>query len=93
MYEAAEDHCRRCGADRSTAIQQELRDMCPTAKGDDVSGDEMKRMVKPIFEPKWGKVQWYELEEGERRKARRVGESTGDEDEDADPQDDEDQES
>ena len=89
MYEEAEDHCRRCGADRISSIKRELRDLCPPFKGDDVTSDELERMVKPIFEPTWGKVQWYELEEGEKRKARRVGDSRGDGDEDADAQEDE----
>jgi RNA polymerase subunit RPABC4/transcription elongation factor Spt4 len=73
LFDEDEDHCRRCGADRSKATQQELRDLCVTYTGEDPEPDEIGREVKPIFEPRWGQVQWYELTEEERRAKRKKG--------------------
>jgi len=65
MFDEGEDHCRRCGADRSEAIQREMRDMCYTYTREEPEADDIARIVKPIFFPKWGKPQWYELEGAE----------------------------
>lgn len=65
MFDEGEGHCRRCGADRNDAIQREMRDLCYTYTGEEPADEEIARMVKPIFVPKWGKVQWYEKEHGE----------------------------
>ena len=63
LFDEGEEHCRRCGADRSThAVKEELRDLCPTYKGEGPEREDIAREVKPIFEPRWGKVQWYEME-------------------------------
>ncbi len=62
MFEETEDHCRRCGADRQDAVKREMREMCYTYTGEEPEDDEIARMVKPIFVPKWGKPQWYEGE-------------------------------
>ncbi len=60
MFDKGEDHCRRCGTDRTDAVKREMREMCYTYTGDEPEDDEIARMVKPIFVPTWGKVQWYE---------------------------------
>jgi hypothetical protein len=62
MYEEGEDHCRRCGEDRRDAVKREMRELCYTYSGEKPEDDEIARMVKPIFVPKWGKPQWYEGE-------------------------------
>jgi hypothetical protein len=64
MFEERGDHCRRCGADRSDAVKREMRDLCYTYTGEEPEDDEIARMVKPAFVPKWGKPQWYEMKEG-----------------------------
>jgi hypothetical protein len=86
MFEDGEDHCRRCGADRSGAVQQELRELCPTYTGDEVDDAEFERIIKPMFQPTWGKVQWYELSGADRRKAKRGGDG-GPDDEGSDGDD------
>jgi hypothetical protein len=71
LYEGEDRHCRRCGADRETeSDNKELRDLCSTYTGEDPVTDPIHREVKPIFEPRWGKVQWYELSEKERKKRK-----------------------
>jgi ribosomal protein L40E len=68
MFEEGLDHCRRCGASRGEwALRRELRELCPTYTGDEVDAEELQRIVKPIFEPYWDKVMWYELLEPRRR--------------------------
>lgn len=72
MFSEGEEHCRRCGCDRSQAESREMRDLCYTYSGEEPVSDEVRREVAPLYEPKWGKVQWYELEHGEgRRRLRR----------------------
>jgi hypothetical protein len=61
MFDEGEEHCRRCGADRSDAIKREMRDLCYTYTGEEPEDDEIARLVKPAFIPKWGKPQWYEF--------------------------------
>lgn len=69
LFVEGEEHCRRCGADRRTSsVKREMKDLCPTYTGDEVEVDETKREVRPIFEPQWGKVQWYETGEGRKRR-------------------------
>ncbi len=65
MFDEGEEHCRRCGADRADAVKREMRELCYTYTGDGPEADEIARIVKPIFVPKWGKVQWYEEGNGE----------------------------
>lgn len=64
LFEEDEDHCRRCGTDRGEAEKRELRDLCYTYTGDEPEDDEVARIVKPAFMPKWGRPQWYEMEGG-----------------------------
>lgn len=64
LFVEGEEHCSRCGADRSDAVKREMRDLCCTYTGEEPGRDEISRMVKPAFLPKWGKPQWYELEDG-----------------------------
>ncbi len=72
VFEEAEDHCRRCGADRwDNTEQREMRDLCYTYTGEVPVSDEIAREVKPIFQPQWGKPQWYELTDEERKARRR----------------------
>ncbi|UCC92890.1 MAG: hypothetical protein JSW25_09535 [Thermoplasmata archaeon] len=61
MLTDEEDHCPRCGADRCDAIKREMRDLCYTYTGEVPEEDEIGRLVKPAFVPKWGKPQWYEM--------------------------------
>ncbi len=71
LYAEGEEECLKCGSDRRTsAVQRELRDLCPTFTGDDVEMDDLKREIKPIFEPTWGKEQWYETKEGRKKRSR-----------------------
>jgi hypothetical protein len=73
MFLEGEDHCRRCGADRRTSsVRREMKDLCPTYTGEEAAMEDAHREVMPIFEPSWGKVQWYETEDG-RQRARRAG--------------------
>jgi hypothetical protein len=65
MFESDDEHCRRCGADRKDAVRRQMRDLCYTYTGDEPEDDEIARMVKPIYNPKWGKPQWYEKGDGE----------------------------
>jgi hypothetical protein len=62
MFDEDETSCRRCGADRKEAVKRELRDLCYTYTGEEPEDDEIARLVKPVFLPKWGKPQWYEGE-------------------------------
>lgn len=71
MFDKGEDHCRRCGCDRTEAVSREMRELCYTYSGEEPVTDEVRREVAPIFEPHWGKVQWYELDRRERRRLRR----------------------
>lgn len=85
MFEEGEDHCRRCGSDRRDAERRELRDLCYTYTGDEPEEDEIARMVKPAFIPKWGKPQWYEMKGG--RPDDEGDDGTGDDDEVAEGED------
>ena len=70
LFEEGEDHCRRCGADRRTrAVKMEMWELCPTYSGDEAEEDVVQREVKPIFEPSWGRPQWYESK-GRRRRGQ-----------------------
>lgn len=72
LFEEGADHCRHCGADRgSHSVKREMRELCPTYTGDDQDREEIDRMVKPLFEPAWGKEQWYERTEGKAKRRRR----------------------
>lgn len=74
MFEPGDSSCRKCGADRaSSSVEREMRDMCPTYTGEEVEQDEVARDVRPIFEPKWDKPQWYEFEDGRPRRRWRRG--------------------
>ena len=78
LFVEGEDHCRRCGAERHTSsVKREMKDLCPTYTGEEVEANETHREIKPIFEPRWGKVQWYETEDGRKG-------ASDDDDEDAD---------
>ena len=71
LFEEGEEHCLKCGSDRRTsAVQRELKGLCPTYTGDGVETDDMQREIKPIFEPTWGKEQWYETKEGRKKRSR-----------------------
>ena len=65
MFNEGDEHCSHCGADRSDAIKREMREMCYTYTGEEPESDEIARIVKPSFTPKWGKPQWYEMGDGE----------------------------
>ena len=78
MFTEGEDHCRRCGADRRDAVRREMRELCYTYTGEEPEDDEIARMVKPIFVPKWGKAQWYEGLEDEGATGEDPGGSDGD---------------
>jgi hypothetical protein len=71
MFEKGQDRCHRCGSDIGDAEERQLRDMCLIDTGGEPTVDDISREVKPIFEPKWGKPQWYELERGGARRRRR----------------------
>ena len=74
LYDEDDDHCRRCGADRATSSEQrELRDLCYTYTGEEPEDDELAREIKPIFRPRWGEVQWYEVPKKERKKRKGGG--------------------
>ena len=71
LYTEGEEKCLKCGSDRRTsAVQKELRDLCPTVTGDEVESDDVEREIKPIFEPTWGKEQWYETKEGRKKRSQ-----------------------
>ncbi len=65
LFVEGEEHCSRCGADRSEAVKREMKDLCHILTEEDPEEEEVTRTVKPIFFPKWGKPQWYEGEEVE----------------------------
>lgn len=60
LFVEGEEHCRYCGADRADAVKREMRELCCVYSGEAPGEDEITRMVKPVFDPKWGKAQWYE---------------------------------
>ncbi|MCK4970512.1 MAG: hypothetical protein KAS77_08295 [Thermoplasmata archaeon] len=64
-FDEDDESCRRCGTDRKDAIKREMRDLCNTYTGEEPEDHDIARIVKPMFIPKWGKAQWYELGEGE----------------------------
>ena len=64
-FDEDDESCRRCGTDRKDAIKREMRDLCYTYTGEEPEDDDIARIVKPIFIPKWGKAQWYEMGDGE----------------------------
>lgn len=71
LFSEGEEHCLKCGSERRTsAVQRELRDLCPTYTGDEVESDDLQRDIKPIFEPTWGKEQWYETKEGRKKRSQ-----------------------
>ncbi len=71
LFAEGEEHCLKCGSDRRTsAVQRELRDLCPTYIGDEAETDDLQREIKPIFEPTWGKEQWYETKEGRKKRSK-----------------------
>lgn len=71
MFGEGDAHCRRCGADRDAAAEdREMRELCATYTGEAPEHDEVGREVRPIFEPKWGSPQWYELKDGHPRRGR-----------------------
>ena len=80
MFGEDEEHCRRCGADRADAVKRQMRDLCYTCTGEGPEEDEIARIVRPIFAPRWGKVQWYEGEgaEGTEGEEDAKGGSEGD---------------
>ena len=74
IFEEGVDHCKRCGADREdNVVQREMRDLCYTYTGEAPEEDEVARVVKPIFEPRWGEAKWYEqTDEGKGKGKRRA---------------------